>query len=131
MNRAGTFSFNKALNAGFLHELFAGDLAYAAEVFADVSNELQQSWAELETAYLHSNSDSLKAAAHKCKTLFAYVGHDTMQQRMQEIETAGSLAPAGTSPHECWHQLQLDARTATQLILDETERLKEFHACEN
>jgi len=122
-----TFQFHEALNGDFLNDLFTGDIAYAAEVFNDVVFELPQYWSDMETAFAANNVADLQAAAHKCKTLYAYVGFSVIKERLQTVETlCGSATDTGILVEEM-KELRLQRPEAERIILEEIKRLKHFH----
>ena len=123
----GTFQFHESLNADFLNDLFVGDLGYAAEVFNDVVIELPQYWSDMETAFGENNVADLQAAAHKCKTLYAYVGLSIIRDRLQVIETLCNSATDTATLVEEMKELRLQRPEAERIILDEIKRLKNFH----
>src|ERR1700712_130171 len=86
-SQTSSFQFNEALNSDFLCELYGEDISYAAIIFEDVANELPKHWQELEQAYNSNDVALLKGAAHKCKTLYAYVGFSSIESLLQSVET--------------------------------------------
>src|SRR5689334_1493399 len=80
------FRFNTELDTSFLQDLFDGDIEYAAQVFGDFLQSLPGYWTEVQDAYDAGNLPALKAAVHKCKTLFGYVGHTRLLDHLQLFE---------------------------------------------
>ena len=124
---SGKFLFNASLDVAFLEELFEGDTAYAATVFGEFLKDLPLFWSEVETAHREKNVQALRAAAHKCKTLFGYVGCSSVQDAFQQFEQlCGRVAEASVLESD-YRQLAVHKDAANGLIQAEYNRLKQFH----
>src|SRR5690242_20616759 len=105
MNTNYSFEFNEALDGKFLNELFEDDLSYAIVVFKDFLKEMPQSFHDMKTAFENNNFIVLKSAAHKCKTLFAYVGLSTLSGRLQALELACSSPGESDAVPSLFHEI--------------------------
>lgn len=120
-----SFQFNEALNSDFLLELYGEDLSYAAIIFEDVAGELPKYWRELEQAYEDNDVALLKGAAHKCKTLYAYVGFSGIESLLQSVETGCQSASRAQDLSVEIEKLYVQHPVALALLLGEVKRLKE------
>lgn len=128
LNRApGKFLFNASLDVAFLEELFEGDTAYAVTVFGEFIKDLPLFWSEVETAHRAQDVPAMRAAAHKCKTLFGYVGCTTVQEAFQQFEHLCGKAKGAAELEGDYHLLAGQKEAASGLILSEYNRLKQYH----
>ena len=81
-----TFIFNKELDSENLQALYGDDYAYIEEVFSTVLNEYGQLSNNILSCYAARNIPALKAAVHKIKPIFGFVGLTRIQQQCQEFE---------------------------------------------
>lgn len=115
------------LNAAFLNELFEGDTAYAATVFEGIARELPVYWEEMKTAHAAGSVKELKAAAHKCKTLFAYAGYTQLQTLLQQIEDGCAGAKDTGALKTEMEYLENLLPGAERIIAGEIKRLHSFY----
>jgi HPt (histidine-containing phosphotransfer) domain-containing protein len=127
MNTNHSFEFNEALDGRFLNELFEDDPSYAIVVFKDFLKEMPQCFYDMQTAYDDSNFKVLKSAAHKCKTLFAYVGLSSLSTRLQALEMACSSPEEVDSVGPLVHEVIGQRQTIEILITEEIKRLEAFY----
>jgi HPt (histidine-containing phosphotransfer) domain-containing protein len=122
------FIFNENLDRPFLEELFNGDFTYAEDVFADFLSDLPSYWQDVETAWQQQQVTELRAAVHKCKTLFGYVGLTSIQQFCQEFEDhcIDAIGTIGALTHQ-YELLFRHKEAAWQLIEAEHSRLQRFN----
>jgi len=81
-----TFIFNKEIDSENLQALYGDDYAYIEEVFGTVLNEYGQLSDNILSCYAAKNIPALKAAVHKIKPIFGFVGLTTIQHQCQEFE---------------------------------------------
>ena len=124
---ANQFIFNKNLDASFLEELYSGDTQYAESVFEEFLKDLPGYWNEVENAYIEKNLLALKASAHKCKTLFGYVGAAKIQELFQDFENKchNTISVASLEPD--YRFLLSEKNNTAKLITEELNRLKAFN----
>ena len=119
------FRFNTELDTSFLQDLFDGDMEYAAQVFGDFLDSLPGYWQEVQQAYDSGNLPALKAAIHKCKTLFGYVGHTKMLNLVQTFENRCGTAREIEEIAVEYKELNLKRGEATEMIKEEYKRLQD------
>jgi HPt (histidine-containing phosphotransfer) domain-containing protein len=83
-----TFVFNPPIDSRYLVELYAGDFAMIGETFADVLNEYNDFVQSIYDGYQAKDMPALKAAVHKIKPLFGFVGLLALQAQCQDFEYA-------------------------------------------
>lgn len=123
-DRSRPFEFNPKLDVAFLNELFEGDTEYATTIFGDFINDLPAYWSEVEEAYSSKNIKALKAAVHKTKTLFGYVGHTHVLEIFQAFEhKCGDITDISELKDD--YKLMRENKDIAQLIIkEEYQRLK-------
>jgi HPt (histidine-containing phosphotransfer) domain-containing protein len=127
MNTNYSFEFNESLDGKFLNELFEDDPSYAIVVFKDFMKEVPQSFHDMQTAFENNNFVALKSAAHKCKTLFAYVGLRTLSTRLQALELACSSSGEADTVPSLFHEVVKERKAIETLITEEIKRLEAFY----
>ena len=118
------FQFNPELDTNFLQDLFDGDLEYATQVFGDFLQSLPEYWMEVETAFASGNLVTLKAAVHKCKTLFGYVGHTKLLHLLQAFESLCGTAREIEAVAVEYRELNIKKEQGTEMIKEEFKRLQ-------
>lgn len=124
------FDFHPALDADFLHDLFADDPTYTVVVFEGFMKETPQCWDEIKSSFEGNSVAGLKAAVHKCRSLFAYVGLRDMAAQLEEIE-AGCATTGNTSALQpALERLFAERKPAEAIIKEEIKRLQAFYESE-
>ena len=122
------FIFNKELDTAFLDELYDGDTVYAETVFSEFLQDINPYWQQVQLAYDREDIQVLKAAVHKCKTLFGYVGCTHVQQQFQFYENQCTTEPTIAALQTGFEHL-MHSKEATRLIIEgEIRRLKLFNS---
>ena|SRR2546423_8572467 len=121
------YQFSNKLDIAFLNDLFEGDTAYAIVVFGDFLKDMPSYWTEIEQSYAKGNTNDLRAAIHKCKTLFGYVGHTEVLEIFQNFESKCSITSDIKELSEDFKALQEHKITAEAIINQEYNRLKQYH----
>ena len=80
------FIFNAELDSENLQALYGDDYAYIEEVFGTVLHEYGQLSDNIISCYAAKNIPALKAAVHKIKPIFGFVGLTRIQQQCQQFE---------------------------------------------
>ena len=83
-----TFVFSPPIDSRYLIELYAGDFVMIGETFADVLSEYNDFVQSVYASYLAKDMPALKAAVHKIKPLFGFVGLLSLQAQCQDFEYA-------------------------------------------
>lgn len=117
------FQFNTQLDRTFLQDLFDGDLVYASEVFNDFIQTLPEYWNEVQTAYDSNDLNALKAAVHKCKTLFGYVGYTSVLELAKDFELSCSAVTRVPELESQYRNLLQKKDEAAALIRLEHKRI--------
>ncbi len=87
------FVFNVEMYANYLFSLYGDDFAYLQEIFDTVLNDFESLKDNIEYSYSSGNIAALKAAVHKIKPVFGFVGLTAIQQECQQFEAkCGSVA---------------------------------------
>ncbi len=121
------FIFNENLDSHFLEDLFDGDAVYAQTVFEDFLRDLPDYWKDVDNAYTNGDQAALRAAVHKCKTLFGYVGFTDIQQFCQEFEN-NCRGNTLSRPEKGYKELLQRKEEARRIIEEDYNRLKSFNA---
>jgi hypothetical protein len=121
------FQFSPAFDSAFLNELFADDLKYAAVVFGDFLTEMPVCCDEMTTAFQNNDIPGLRSSAHKCKTLFAYVGLNAISSQLQALETACSYLETTQTIQPLFQELLKQKPAIEQMISEEIKRLEAYY----
>jgi hypothetical protein len=121
------FQFSPAFDSAFLNELFADDMEYAAVVFRDFLAEMPQCCDEMTTAFQNNNIPGLRSSAHKCKTLFAYVGLNAISGQLQALEAACDHLETTQTIAPLFQELLKQKPAIEQMISEEIKRLESFY----
>jgi hypothetical protein len=81
-----SFIFNNEISAQSINDLYGDDYAYIEEVFDTVLKEYEVLANNINSCYTSQNIPALKAAVHKIKPIFGFVGLLTVQQQCQQFE---------------------------------------------
>lgn len=81
-----TFIFNQELDAQNLNSLYGDDYVYIEEVFGTVLKEYEALSGNIISSYAAKDIPALKAAVHKIKPIFGFVGLTDIQQQCQAFE---------------------------------------------
>ena len=80
------FVFNAEIDVSYLNSLYGDDYNYLQEVFNTVLNEYVLLTDNIEYSYSSGNLSALKAAVHKIKPVFGFVGLTAVQHQCQQFE---------------------------------------------
>jgi HPt (histidine-containing phosphotransfer) domain-containing protein len=87
------FVFNEEIDANYLFSLYGDDFVYLQEIFDTVLNDFESLKDNIEYSYSSGNIAALKAAVHKIKPVFGFVGLTAVQQECQQFEVrCGSVS---------------------------------------
>src|SRR5882672_6130709 len=90
-----SFIFNDEISVQSINDLYGDDYAYIEEVFDTVLKEYEVLTNNINSNYTSQNIPALKAAVHKIKPIFGFVGLLSVQQQCQQFEnichSAGSF----------------------------------------
>jgi HPt (histidine-containing phosphotransfer) domain-containing protein len=82
----GGFIFDKRLDAAYLESIYEGDKEYAAVVFEQFLLDFPIQWKAAEGSYAQKDITSYKAAIHKVKAAFSFVGLTQLTAQAEILE---------------------------------------------
>ena len=80
LSAINSFIFNAEIDTNYLQSLYGDDYVYLQEIFATVLNDYESLTDNIEYSYSSGNITALKAAVHKIKPVFGFVGLTAVQQ---------------------------------------------------
>jgi HPt (histidine-containing phosphotransfer) domain-containing protein len=93
------FVFNEEFDVSYLFSLYGDDFVYLQEIFETVLQDFESLKDNIEYSYSSGNIAALKAAVHKIKPVFGFVGLTAVQKECQQFEA------------RCGHVASLDILT--------------------
>ncbi|MBS1597536.1 MAG: Hpt domain-containing protein [Bacteroidetes bacterium] len=121
------FIFNGEINVQSINELYGDDYAYIEEVFDTVLKEYELLTNNIIAAYDSKNTPVLKAAVHKIKPIFGFVGLLKVQQQCQQFENTCHSATAFESVVDEFGSLKNSLIKSKSLIEEEKKKLELFN----
>ena len=122
-----SFIFNAEIDTNYLQSLYGDDYVYLQEVFSTVLNDYESLTDNIEYSYSSGNITALKAAVHKIKPVFGFVGLTAVQQECQQFEnTCGTV----TSPDMLARDFEVLKNRifqSKQVIEEEKKKLEIFN----
>jgi HPt (histidine-containing phosphotransfer) domain-containing protein len=79
-----------------LYAIAGGDASFVSMLLMKMCAALPEAYTKMEAAVAEKDYPTLKSAAHKAKSTFAYLGLDDMKDRLKDIE------------HHCMDGTELD-----------------------
>ncbi len=122
------FVFNAEIDVSYLNSLYGDDYNYLQEVFNTVLNEYVLLTDNIEYSYSSGNLAALKAAVHKIKPVFGFVGLTAVQQQCQQFE---QVCATVSSPDELageFESLKNKIFQCKLLIEEEKKKLELFNS---
>ncbi len=129
MNRPlsdNSFIFNHPIDNQYVVELYAGDYAMIEETFSDVLADYDDFVQKINSGYESGELGALKAAVHKMKPLFGFVGLVAVQTQCHEFENACQSGTLITLTND-FISLKNSLIQAKIIIEAEKERLARFN----
>jgi HPt (histidine-containing phosphotransfer) domain-containing protein len=120
-----SFIFNPEIDTNYLQSLYGDDYVYLQEVFSTVLNDYESLTDNIEYSYTSGNLTALRAAVHKIKPVFGFVGLTAVQQECQQFEnTCGSV----TSPDLLARDFEIlkNKIILSKLVLEEEKKKLEI-----
>lgn len=121
-----SFQFNSAFDSAFLDELYEGDLSYVVVVFNGFLQEMPQCYDDMSRAFRDNDLAVLRSAAHKCKTIFAYVGLNTSAEQLRALEDACKTGDDPSTVSALYQDLSANRNKVEKLISEEIKRIEAF-----
>jgi HPt (histidine-containing phosphotransfer) domain-containing protein len=123
-----SFIFNAEIDLNYLQSLYGDDYVYLQEIFATVLHDYGSLADNLEYSYSSGNLTALKAAVHKIKPVFGFVGMTAVQQECQQFEDfCGTVA----SPEMLTRDFEILKNRifqSRQVIEEEMKKLEIFNS---
>jgi HPt (histidine-containing phosphotransfer) domain-containing protein len=122
-----SFIFNPEIDTTYLHSLYGDDFLYLQEVFTTVLSDYGSLADNIEQSYSSGNLTALKAAVHKIKPVFGFVGMTGVQQACQQFEHSCSTAGSPEMLNNEFEALKNKIFHSRQLIEEEVKKLEIFN----
>jgi HPt (histidine-containing phosphotransfer) domain-containing protein len=125
---ANAFVFNTEIDKTYLESLYGDDYIYLQEVFNTVLNDYQSLTDNIEYSYSSGNLTALKAAVHKIKPVFGFVGLTAVQNQCQQFE---KICVSAGSPNELagdFETLKNKLSQSKQILEEEKKKLELFNS---
>ena len=126
-NAPNSFVFNSEIDVSYLNSLYGEDYVYVQEVFDTVLHDYQSLRDNIEMSYSSGNLTALRAAVHKIKPVFGFVGLPAVQDHCQQFEQV--CGAAGSPEHLAgdFESLRNKIFHSKQLIEEEKKKLELFN----
>jgi HPt (histidine-containing phosphotransfer) domain-containing protein len=121
-----SFVFNPPIDNQYVVELYAGDYTMIEETFSHILADYDDFVQKINAGYESGELGTLKAAVHKMKPLFGFVGLTSVQSQCHEFENACQSAALTALANE-FSSLKNSLRQAKIIIEAEKERLARFN----
>lgn len=123
-----SFIFNSEIDATYLHSLYGDDYVYLQEIFATVLNDFGSLADHVDFCYSSGNITALKAAVHKIKPVFGFVGMTSVQQSCQQFEQLCGTVSSPEMLSRDFETLKDKIAQSKQLITEEMKKLEIFNS---
>lgn len=122
------FIFNEEINAESLNALYGDDYVYIQEVFDTVLKEYVILADNIMACYCSKNIPALKAAVHKIKPIFGFVGLVDVQEQCQSFEHVCQLASNFDLLDNDYGPLKNKIISSKSLIEEEKKKLELYNS---
>ena len=122
-----SFIFNAEISVQSIKDLYGDDYTYIEEVFETVLKEYEVLTNNIISAYASQDIPVLKAAVHKIKPIFGFVGLLTVQQQCQQFENSCHSASTFDSLVNDFGSLKNSLIKSKSLIEEEKRKLELFN----
>ncbi len=123
-----SFIFNSEIDSNYLHSLYGDDYIYLHEVFATVIKDYESLTDNIEYNYSSGNLNALKAAVHKIKPVFGFVGMTAVQQECQQFEDLCGTVASPEILNRDFEALKNRISQSKQVIEEEMKKLEIFNS---
>ena len=123
-----SYIFNQKINVQCINDLYGNDYVYVEEVFGTVLNEYGVLIENIFEQYASHNIPALKAAVHKIKPIFGFVGLIPMQQQCQQFEDNCQPSSTFTLLVNSYNDLKNNLIESKSLIEEEKRKLEIFNS---
>jgi HPt (histidine-containing phosphotransfer) domain-containing protein len=121
------FIFNDEISAQSITDLYGDDYPYIEEVFDTVLKEYEVLANNINSNYTSRDISALKAAVHKIKPIFGFVGLLAVQQQCQQFENTCHSAASFDSLADEFGLLKNSLIKSKSLIEEEKKKLELFN----
>jgi len=121
------FIFNEEISTQSISELYGDDYVYVQEVFETVLREYELLTNNIHSCYDSRNIPALKAAVHKIKPIFGFVGLNAVQQQCQQFENVCQNTTSFDSLLNDYSHLNNKLIKSKSLIEEEKKKLEHFN----
>ena len=128
LKTANAFVFNTEIDADYLNSLYGDDYNYLQEVFNTVLEEYVALTDNIEFSYSSGNLTALKAAVHKIKPVFGFVGLTEVQQLCQHFEKICANASSADQLSGEFETLKNKIHQSKLIIEEEKKKLELFNS---
>ena len=122
-----SFIFNTEIDSGYLQSLYGDDYVYVQEIFATVLNDYGSLADNIEYSYSSGNLTTLRAAVHKMKPVFGFIGMTVVQQECQEFENLCGTVASPEMLTRDFEALKNKIFQCRQVIEEEMKKLEIFN----
>jgi hypothetical protein len=123
-----SFIFNEKINAETINALYGDDYLYMEEVFETVLKEYVVLAGNIVASYASKDIPALKAAVHKIKPIFGFVGLTDVQEQFQRFEHVCQTATSFDMINNDYGSLRNKLIDSKSLIEEEKEKLERFNS---
>ena len=123
-----SFIFNDGIDTAYLNSLYGDDYVYLQEVFDTVLKDYKSLTDNIDFTYTSGDLSGLKAAVHKIKPVFGFVGLTEVQQDCQLFENNCSKAPSFDSLANEFDLLKEKLTNSRYILEEEMKKLEIFNS---
>jgi len=121
------FIFNEEISAESITDLYGDDYVYVQEVFNTVLDDYQGLTDKIIACYSANDIQALKAAVHKIKPVFGFVGLIAVQQQCQQFENICQASSSIESVENDFGLLRNKLIASKAIIEEERSKLEIFN----
>ena len=122
-----SFIFNDQINTESISALYGDDYVYMEEVFETVLKEYTTLSDRIIASHAAKDIAALKAAVHKIKPIFGFVGLNEVQEQCQSFENTCQTANSFEGIDIDYVPLRTNLINSKSLIEEEKRKLERFN----
>ena len=128
LKTSNAFVFNAEIDVNYLNSLYGDDYVYLQEIFDTVLHDYNALTDNIEYSYSSGNIAALRAAVHKIKPVFGFVGLTLVQQQCQQFEQICGTVNSPDKLAGDFETLKNKIFQSKQLIEEEKKKLEIFNS---
>ncbi|MDP4129057.1 MAG: Hpt domain-containing protein [Bacteroidota bacterium] len=128
LSSVNSFIFNAEIDTNYLQSLYGDDYVYLQEVFATVLNDYESLTDNIEYSFTSGNLTALRAAVHKIKPVFGFVGMTAVQQECQQFENSCGTVTSPDMLARDFEVLKNRIILSRQVLEEEKKKLEIFNS---